>query len=230
MSDVLAIIPARAGSKGIPGKNFMFLAGVSPLERAIRTLGRAGIREFVVSTDRAWTRELWADPWPDDLAFFWTEVTGHWKARPPELARDDTPMIDVVKHVLDTISGPDDQIIVLLQPTQPLREPKHVVAAIDLLTQGGRGSVVSAIEAESVDKLLVYTLDGLIPAAPTFVERRQDGVATFRLDGTVYAWRRQDGYLPRPWWPLVIPASESCPLDTPDDWIEAERRLKALGR
>ena len=147
-------------------------------------------------------------------------------------------MIDVVRDALARVPGPPDQIIVLLQPTQPLRQPKHVQAAITLLHESQADSVVSVVEAESPDKLLSIERDGFLscwdePGAAVrwATERRQDARPAWKRDGTVYAfWRRtveQDGniYGLRSK-PLIIPAEETQALDTADDWRAAERRLR----
>jgi CMP-N-acetylneuraminic acid synthetase len=130
--------------------------------------------------------------------------------------------------VLTRVPGPEEQLIILLQPTQPLRTPAHVQAAIALLEAGAR-CVVSVTPATSPDKLWKQDLHagGMYPWDDTSVEeRRQDARAAFKADGTVYAWRRRDGYWDWPFTPLLIPQDETCPLDSPADWAEAARRLR----
>ena len=136
-------------------------------------------------------------------------------------------MIDVVRDVLARVPGPDDEIILLVQPTQPLREPKHLTEAIRLM-ENDAGSVVSVTETTQPEKsyriesgiLTPVSLDGTI-------ERRQDMPLAYRRDGTVYSWRRGKRYFDTYATPLVIPKSETCELDTPDDWAIAEVRLAA---
>lgn len=244
--NVLALIPARAGSKGIPDKNFKSLAGgPSAVERAIACAVSAGVREIEVSSDC------------EGGAFSWMAPAGVLVGqlyRPSELAQDDTPMVDVVKHALAQIPGPDDQIILLLQPTQPLRQPKHLTAAIELLQTSGADSVVSVVElplTHSVDVQLVIEdyAEWTRKAGPCLrparwwcecgperlsdlAPRRQELKPTFIRDGTCYAFTRSTvakygniyGQDVRP---LVIPASESCPLDEPADWARAEEVLRA---
>lgn len=231
---VLAIIPARAGSKGIPFKNFRELVGITPTQRAVNVARAAGL-DPIVSADVAFSgHELRAFP---DLTLL---ADAPVLARPAELAQDDTPMVDVVKHVLSGIPGPPDQIVVLLQPTAPLRTPAHVVAAIDLLRESQADSVVSVVEvplAQNPEMLLVRgrKLGMLHPWQGTWGSmhtRRQDVLRNaYMRDGTVYAFRRETvivygNVYGRAVMPLIIPASESCALDTPEDWAEAERRLR----
>lgn len=226
MSDVLAIIPARAGSKGIPNKNFKPLAGISPMNRAIRVCHelRGVVRDFVVTSDMDW--ESNARYFADEPGWQY----GRFLYAPAPLHTDDCPMIDVVKDVLARVPGSDDQIVVLLQPTQPLRKPEHVTAAINLLRDKGAGTVMSVVQLESIDKLLMYTDwdRGALTSCGSAAERRQHARPTFKRDGTVYAWRRGEGYMPHPWWPMIMDPDDTCALDEPRDWDEAERRLETL--
>lgn len=162
--------------------------------------------------------------------------------RPPELAQDDTPMIAVVQHVLAQIPGPENQIIVLLQPTQPLRTAAHVQAAITLLQETQVDSVVSVVKIPPVlhPAFQCVIVDGaLVPwqvkqsseldwrSVPTCRQHVED---IYQRDGTVYAfWRKTVitygtiyGLNVRP---LIISPEETCALDTLADWTEAERRL-----
>lgn len=229
----LAIIPARSGSKGIPGKNFrpITAAGDTPTQLAIRCADRAGCG-VVVSSDH---EPLYGV---------------HWLMRPDELCRDETPMLAVVQHVLQTLPGRDDQPIVLLQPTQPLRTPDHVRLALALLTPT-TDSVVSVVEVPGAlsaefhceihewhDAPLLLT-----PKTSDYLSwnwqwknrptRRQDVVVRYIPDGTIYAfWRRTViaygdlyGQEVRP---LVMRPDDTCALDTSREWVEAERRLALL--
>jgi CMP-N,N'-diacetyllegionaminic acid synthase len=224
---VLAIVPARSGSKGIPNKNWKPLCGTTPVRRAVNCARAVrSIDVIAVSTDIGPQLEQH----PSAIGVQRVTIVH----RPPELAQDDTPMIDVVKHVLAQIPGEPDQKIVLLQPTQPLREPKHITAALELLTPEV-DSVVSVVEAESPHRMhtiengRLYTWNAIYA-----VERRQDAKPAWKRDGTAYCfWRRtvheHGDIYGDVCVPLIIPASESQALDTELDWIEAERRLRERG-
>ena len=258
VSDVLAIIPARTGSKGISYKNFRALAGRSPLTRALdvcHALYQGGLAcRVVVSSD------VQADDVSPahTLEFHWHGVglPVQYLDRQSSLAQDDTPMIAVVQHVLKQIPGPPEQIIVLLQPTQPLRQPQHITAAIELLRSSGADSVVSVVElpkAHSPDLVceVVLSPGGDTKLRPWPYEscdgtsmrpwserptRRQVARSAFIPDGTVYAFYRRNviwGHLYGGGdrvQPLIIPPEETCALDTLADWAEAERRLSAERR
>jgi CMP-N,N'-diacetyllegionaminic acid synthase len=246
----LAIIPARAGSKGILNKNIRQLDPNGPnlTELAIYCARDAGIAHRVVTTD------IWPFPlssvkldlqrpdtppmtWPDSLS------ATRWLKRPDELATDTASMLAVVQHALAQIPGPEDQIIVLLQPTQPFRTPAHVQAAIALLGETQADSVVSVVElprthnAEAQLSISEWdgqpALEGYCDCAefPRRFKNRQEREPAYIRDGTVYAFRRETvteynniyGVDVRP---LIIPADESCELDTEHDWQEVERRWK----
>lgn len=253
MSNVLALIPARSGSKGIPDKNVLPLVGMSPTKRALECAFAGGCNHIVLSTDQI-LEGVWLEPF-------------EYLLRPTALAQDDTPMIDVVKHALQEIPGPPEQIVLLLQPTQPLREPRHLIAAIALLeeqqvTKGQPhfasvcyrpdGSIVpgppapdrvwqcdSVVSVTEIPRTYhpawQFTVEGgrlyQWPVDDDRPERRQELEPTYVRDGTVYAfWRKTvDQYgtiYGQDVRPLVIPAEETCALDTPADWAEAERRLR----
>jgi len=161
----------------------------------------------------------------------------HALERPAELARDDTPMLDVLTHVLACEPGPSD-CVVLLQPTSPLRQDRHIKQARWALTlKGHSDSVVSVVEipahmspdwAMSLELGTGYlrpVMDGRYPT------RRQDCRVTYYRDGTVYAIRtallRRGEFYGRSS-PLLIPASESCTLDTEEDWEKAEEMWGAV--
>jgi CMP-N-acetylneuraminic acid synthetase len=159
--------------------------------------------------------------------------------RPPALALDDTPMLPVIDHAVDFVTGEgwDPEIVVLLQPTSPMRTPVHVRSAVETLRASGADSVVTVIELprhQSPDYVMRIDEGRLVPflAEGTRVTRRQDARPAFARDGSVYAfwtktlWETRSiyGHTCRP---LVIPADQSITIDTPGDWQEAERRLAA---
>jgi CMP-N,N'-diacetyllegionaminic acid synthase len=128
---VVALIPARGGSKGIPRKNLAPLAGKPLLNWAIdAALSADTVTRVVVSTD------------DDEIA----AAVGETEVlrRPPELAADDTPMLDVIRHALDHLQPCD--VLVLLQPTSPLRRPEQIDEAVRLLLETGADTAVSVVE------------------------------------------------------------------------------------
>jgi CMP-N,N'-diacetyllegionaminic acid synthase len=133
MADIVGLVPARAGSKGIPRKNLAPVAGKPLLAWTVEAaLASRRLTRTVVSTDS------------EEIAELARSLGAEALARPAELAGDDTPMLDVVVHALAEL--PDCDVLVLLQPTSPLRRAEHVDAAVDLLLDSGAESVVSVVE------------------------------------------------------------------------------------
>jgi CMP-N-acetylneuraminic acid synthetase len=157
--------------------------------------------------------------------------------RPASLAADDTPMVPVIEHALAELTrqGWSPEIVVLLQPTSPLRRPDHIRAAVKLLRETGADSVVTVVEVPrhmSPDYVLRIEdgrLKTFLPDGER-VTRRQDARPAYSRDGTVYAFRRSTveksgGIYGGDCRPLLIDPSDSLSIDSPADWDEAERLL-----
>jgi len=228
---VLAIVPARGGSKGVPRKNVLPLAGRSLLQY-VHDAAQAAVRldRTILSTD---DDEIFAEGLKVGL-----EVPFK---RPAELARDDTPMIDVIRHAVAWVEaqGGTPEFIVLLQPTSPLRRGQHIDDVVNLLVTSRADSVVTVVEVPkhlSPDYVMKIENGVLRPFLPegARITRRQDVRPAYFRDGTVYAFRRDTiarhgtiyGENCRP---LVIDAAESLSIDSPEDWAAAERILAARG-
>jgi N-acylneuraminate cytidylyltransferase len=136
MSGVLAIIPARGGSKGIPRKNVRPVLGIPLLAHSIvHARESASVTRIVVSTDDAEIAEV--------ARRYGSEVV----ARPPELSGDTATSESALLHVLDHLrstEGYEPELVVFLQATSPLRPPGAVEAAIGQLRDRGADSLFSA--------------------------------------------------------------------------------------
>jgi CMP-N,N'-diacetyllegionaminic acid synthase len=229
MSRVLGLVPARGGSKGIPDKNIRLLAGRTLLAYAARASTESGVIDrTVLSTD--------SDRIAEEGRRVGLEVPF---MRPASLAGDDTPMLPVIEHALDFVAqhGWEPDIVVLLQPTSPLRTAAHIQTAIRDLRDSGADSVVTVVELPrhlSPDYVMRVEDGRLVPFLPDGIRvtRRQDARLAFVRDGTVYAFwtrtlRKKGSIYGDICRPLVIPAEESITIDSPDDWRDAERRLAA---
>lgn len=212
-----ALIPARGGSKGIVGKNARPFCGKPLLSWAVE-VGLEVCNDTYVSTD------------DEHLADLARESGALVIQRPGILAMDWTPMLEVVQHASSMMDRAAD-VIVLLQPTQPLREAKHVLQACRMLDDTGADSVVSVVQVpghyapEYVMRLEEGRLHPFVNRRhpPT---RRQDCLPAYSRDGTVYAIRRSviDGgsLYGDHCRALVVPSSESANIDTEQDWRWAE--------
>lgn len=134
----LAIIPARGGSKGVPGKNLRPIAGRPLIAWSIaQALAVSEIGRVIVSTDSPEIAEV-ARAYGAQVPFL----------RPTELAQDTTPTEPVLVHALDWVAGqghsPD--AVILLQPTSPVRKAGSLAAAIARFETSGADSLLSVCE------------------------------------------------------------------------------------
>jgi CMP-N,N'-diacetyllegionaminic acid synthase len=193
MSDVdrvLAIVPARGGSKGLPGKNVRLLAGVPLIGHSLRAAALVpAITRCVVTTDSA------------DIATVARRLGGDVPfVRPAELAADDTPMAPVLRHALAAVEEQEGErydTVVLLDPTSPARKPGDVIDALDRLRAHAAWDGVVSVSAPTFHPVWV----GVRPAAhdPERMERYfDDGVGVtrrqelrryLRVNGNFYVWR-----------------------------------------
>jgi CMP-N-acetylneuraminic acid synthetase len=213
----LALVVARGGSKSIPRKNLAPLAGKPLLAWTIEAahVCETEVR-IVVSTDDAEIADV-ARAARAEVPFM----------RPPELARDDTPSIDVVLHAVEQLASggyyPDR--VLLLQPTSPLRAPDDIDAAFRLADERDATSVVSVCEARNHPWLTKrVTAGGLLEdfIAHEPVVRRQDLEPAFALNGAVYltrtGWLRSHrSFYSEPTHAYVMPAERSVDVDEPWD-------------
>lgn len=229
MSGVLAIVPARAGSKGVPRKNVRPLAGHPLIAYAARAARDSGVIDRVVlSTDSEEIADIGRQAGVD-VPFM----------RPAALASDDTPMLPVLQHAIRALDeqGWHTEILVLLQPTSPLRRAAHVRDAVTMLRETGTDSVVTVVELPrhlSPDYVMKIENGVLKPFLPegARVTRRQDARPAYSRDGTVYTcWRKTIDRFGSLYGddcrPLVIDPSDSLSIDSPADWDAAERILAA---
>ncbi|MBC7505786.1 MAG: acylneuraminate cytidylyltransferase family protein [Sandarakinorhabdus sp.] len=219
---VLALIPARGGSKGIPRKNITPIAGRPLIAWTITAALAARVDAVMVSTDDEEIAEI-ARAAGAIVPFL----------RPAELARDATPGLDPVLHALDGLPGYDS--VVLLQPTSPLRGAADIDAALALKAATGAASVVSVTEP-ATHPYWVYSLDAdgrmapLIDAAKG--ARRQDLPVVHALNGAMYladaGWLRAGRrFVDADTRAFVMPPERSVDIDTPFDWLIAEALLQA---
>jgi N-acylneuraminate cytidylyltransferase len=178
---VLALIVARGGSKGLPRKNILSAGGKPLIAWTISAaLDSKFISDVVLSSDDDEIIET-ARKWGCNIPF----------RRPPELATDDTPSIEVVLHALDNLKGYD--YLILLQPTSPLRTSDDIDAAFALLQSKDAPSCVSVCEVVQSPYWMYRlgddgVLERIIPLPRDFT-RRQDLPLAHLLNGAIYIAR-----------------------------------------
>lgn len=219
---VLAVITARGGSKGLPGKNLLSLGGVPLIGWTIRAAQASSrIDRMILSSDDH-----------DIIAAAKGMGCDAPFVRAGDLASDAATSLDVVLDAVDRIPGYD--IVVLLQPTSPLRTSVDIDRTVDLLLE--KPSAVS-VTAAAVHPWIVYradsagTLSPFVRGQDMVAARRQDMPAAWALNGAVYAadvsWLRKNRSFVRAgqtgFWPM--PAATSIDIDTKQDLIEAQRVL-----
>ncbi len=230
---MLALIPARGGSVGIPRKNLAPLAGRPLIAWTIECARRArGVERVLVSTDCPEIAEV-ARAWGAEVPFL----------RPPALAGDDAPAMAALAHALDWLAQRENarpEWIAWLQPTSPLRAPEDLEAGFELAAKPGVDAVVSVCAAAShpfwtkrieSDGRLVDFAEG----APE-VTRRQALPPAYALNGALYLARReallaQGGFQGERTYALVMPRERSLDIDTPFDlelagWLLARAQAR----
>jgi CMP-N,N'-diacetyllegionaminic acid synthase len=211
----IAIIPARGGSKGLPGKNIRLLGGKPLIAYTIEAaLAAHSIQRTLVSTDSVDIAQV-ARQYGAEVPFL----------RPTELARDDTPTLPVMQHVikqLETQEGVNPEVIILLQATSPLRGAEDIDRAVIMLKQTQADSVVSLCAAEHHPAWIKRVEDGrvfpFLENAPEYT-RRQDLPPVYRFNGAIYVTRRrilleENRILGRDTRALIMDAESSLDIDS----------------
>jgi CMP-N-acetylneuraminic acid synthetase len=212
---ILAIIPARGGSKGIPRKNVKPLAGKPLIGWTIEAALQAqGIDRLIVSTEDEEIASV-AKQFGAEVPFM----------RPLALAQDDTPGIAPVLHAIERL--PEFNWVLLLQPTSPLRSVADIKSIIGLC----REKLVSS--AASITEVIKHPfwmyrrdehqhLQPLIPNRPD-IAQRQDLPPAYALNGALYLARadwliQNKRFIGPKTLGYVMPEERSVDLDTPMDW------------
>ncbi|MBS3962536.1 MAG: acylneuraminate cytidylyltransferase family protein [Sandarakinorhabdus sp.] len=227
---VLAVVPARRGSKGLPFKNIRPLGGKPLLAWPIEAARKSHhVDRVLISTEDAEFAAI-AQAAGADAPFL----------RPAELASDTSPSIDFLLHALDTLAAADEHYdyVALLEPTSPLTEASDIDAALETL-------VARRDEAEAIVGVTALTANhpafAVRIAAGGFIQphaalsfdqmpRRQDIEQLYSLDGSLYistttALRRERGFYHQKTLPYVTPRWKSFEVDDLVDFICIEAML-----
>jgi len=181
---ILAVIPARSGSKSVKDKNIRPLGGRPLMAWSIKAgLACQQIDKVVVSTD--------SDKYAQLAKFYGAEII----RRPAELAQDDTPMLPVLQQAVASVekTGAVVSLIVLLDPTSPFRRIKDIDKCLELINLPQTDSVVTICEAEHNPFFVMGTVkkDYWRFLSQKHYTRRQDAPKAYRLNAAVYVIKKE---------------------------------------
>lgn len=231
-SKILGIIPARGGSKGLPGKNIKKLGG-QPLINYSIAIGKKSvfIDDLIVATDDNKIAEI-AKEFGADVPFL----------LPQELTTDDSSIVPVLQYAINYMEQKKDlkyEYVVILQPTSPFRLVEDIDCTINLMKEKKADSAVTIMRISSSvhpikmkkvenDFLMPYCID-----EPAEGIKRQDLPPAYKRNGSVYVLKRNiilndnkiygekvAGYL--------VPTNRSVDIDNENDWVLAESMFNRL--
>jgi N-acylneuraminate cytidylyltransferase/CMP-N,N'-diacetyllegionaminic acid synthase len=213
---VVGIIPARGGSKGIPHKNITLLAGKPLIAWTIEAVQLSlRLNRVIVSTEDNEIARI-AKQYGAEVPFL----------RPTELAEDDTPGIAPILHAvkwLEKNEGYLPDLVMCLQPTSPLRSPEDIDAAIELAAQKNADTVVSVMPVDHhPDWMRCVDADGRLKDFSTrdhSATRRQDLPPVYVLNGAIYLGGRtvlleQENWYADKTYAYIMPPERSLDIDT----------------
>jgi len=217
---VLAVIPARGGSKGLLGKNILPLAGKPLIAWTIESaIESKYIDKCIISTDDQEIADI-SLKYGGDVPFM----------RPSELATDKASSIDVIIHTIEAIEEKYD-LIILLQPTSPLRNSFDIDNALELLENKHAGALVSMVEIRHpVEWTARISGDLHIPELVTTLSkntRRQDFEKRYELNGAIYISKldlfiKQNSFISNHTIAYIMPPERSIDIDDKLDFDFAE--------
>lgn len=224
---VVAIIPARGGSKGIPGKNIKPFLGLPLVAHSVRAaLAAATVAEVVVTSDDAAILKV-------------AEAHGaRGLRRPDAIAGDAASSESALLHAIGAHAGcAEADVIVFLQCTSPLTSPAEIDKVVLERERLQADTAFSVVEVHAF--LWEIAADGsgigVNHDAARPRQRRQDRPRQYRETGAIYALRK-DGFVTAGQRffgtsvPVVLPDATEIDLDTPRDWIALEAYAKAAGK
>jgi CMP-N-acetylneuraminic acid synthetase len=226
---MVAFIPARGGSKRLPGKNVKELCGKPLIAYSIEVaLECPEINACYVSTE---------DP---SIASVAQEYGAEVIERPQELALDDTSSVDVVVHALKSLleKGISPEAFVLLQPTSPLRTLYSLRECLKEWNCSTAASAVTLTQAEHHPYKTFLSEEGVCQPLldyKTLSRPAQELPVAYRTNGAVYVVKsnlflQTRSFFPLPLLHYIMPAEESVDIDTECDFLLAELLMKKRER
>jgi CMP-N-acetylneuraminic acid synthetase len=217
---VLGLIPARAGSKRIPKKNIKFLCGKPLIAWTIETaLKSTKLSNVIVSTDDEEIADI-AKSYGANVPFM----------RPSHLSEDLTPGIAPALHALEHL--PNYDVILLLQPTSPLRKNEDIDGIIKLFLEKKASSAVSVCEASNHPNWTYFIKDQKLINCyeKSTISRRQELPIAYTLNGALYLASRsfildKKSFIGESTMSYLMPQNRSIDIDDMHDWRFAEYLL-----
>jgi CMP-N,N'-diacetyllegionaminic acid synthase len=224
MGKMFGIIPARSGSKGVPGKNIKKLGGIPLIEWSIKAALKSKLTNVILDSDSSYYLSLFENY---NISLY---------QRPLNLAKDDTLTSDVINNLIEVYNIEDNDVIVLLQPTCPFRDKNSINKALALLEKKADASVISVVECDAYHPLRMKRVvnDELINYVDTGIEDmrpRQKLPPVYIRSGSIYAsragtYKRYGGFGSAVQLPIFDDPLISVNIDTPLDFLLAEHILR----
>jgi N-acylneuraminate cytidylyltransferase len=223
----LAIIPARGGSKRIPGKNIKSFAGKPLIAYSIDAAIASGLfNKIIISTDSEEVAEV-AKAYGADVPFI----------RPKELSNDIVGTRPVTNHAIkfciEQFYKP--KFCCCIYATAPFLQAKYLRQGLDSLKQNSEKSFAFSVTSFPfpVQRALIKSLAGVSPMFPESINQRSQDLEEAYHDAGQFYWGRTDDYLSNKKifshhsLPVVLPRHLVQDIDTPEDWLRAELMFKA---
>lgn len=220
---VLAIIPARGGSKGVHRKNIRLLAGKPLIAWTIEEAKKSKyIDRLILSSEDDEIIQI-AQKWGCEVPF----------VRPTELAQDSTPGIEPVLHAMEVLPEKYDYVV-LLQVTSPLRTVDDIDGCLEFCIDHNATTCISVAESNTNPYWMYFLgenniLESAIPTNKQYT-RRQDLPKAYFLNGAVYvarnsAIKREKSFLNGDTIAFVMPAERSADIDSEKDLLTLEKAM-----
>ncbi len=226
---ILGIIPARGGSKGIPGKNIIDLAGRPLISYTIKTAIESNVfHRIICSTDDEKIAKI-AEQYGAEVPFI----------RPKKLSRDDTPMKAVLRHAVLFVEKQEDKkidYVFCLQPTNPFRSVEDITRAVAEIPKRNTDSVIGVIRVESDHPILMKKIvNGLL--VPFMIPEKEGTPRqkykphAYKRSGSVYLTKRdvligQDSIWGKRIRPLIVSKESAINIDDQIDLETARAFIK----
>ena len=226
--NVLGVIPARGGSKGIPKKNIRPLCGHPLIYYTIKSAKESSVlSDFIVTTDDMEIKNI-SEHYGAKVPFM----------RPKELSGDKALAIPTIRHAVlfyEKIVGFMFDYIIMLQPTAPLRLAKDIDRAINILIDNNSDSIISVVNVENFHpmKMKIINNNFLYDYVESKVENppRQGLPEIYIVNGAIYAVKRdvfikENTFKGEKCLPYVMESDDSINIDAETDFLIAEHFIK----